>query len=79
MIAHRGDTAPTDVTMDCLQQVSWEDEWSSGVRGSRAFWEAGVLKMPHVFRIDLVKPLADRLLFLMIKVRPEGQYSGGRQ
>ncbi len=38
-------------------------------------WDAGALKIAHVPRTDLVTPL----LFLMIKVEPEGRCSGGRQ
>lgn len=38
-------------------------------------WDAGVPKIARVSQADLVTPL----VFLMIKVEPEGRHSGGRQ
>lgn len=49
--------------------------------GEKCFrlWDAEGLEIAHVFRTDLVTQTPDRLLSLMIKAEPEGQYSGGRR
>lgn len=84
MTAGRVDTASAGATaaVNCLQQVPpGEDERSSGVRGvSVAAGMQGRRKIAHAFGgSDQVTALADRLLFLMIKVEPGGWCSGESQ